>query len=83
MPPTTMRPKPILTLLLPDPLKLNSGRQVTNANVWWKKRRPEIVEDFDREVYGRLPKGIPPVEWEVLSETRDTVGLYHVKIKNS
>jgi hypothetical protein len=67
--------------LLPDPLKLKSGRQVTNAKAWWKKRRPEIVEDFDREVYGRVPEGIPPVEWEVLSETSDTVGLYHVKIR--
>ncbi|MFZ0471136.1 MAG: acetylxylan esterase [Bacteroidales bacterium] len=67
--------------LLPDPLKLNSGSQVTNANVWWKKRRPEIVEDFDRDVYGRMPEGIPPVEWQVLSETRDTVGLYPVKIR--
>ena len=67
--------------LLPDALKLNSGRKVTNPKAWWKKRRPEIVEDFDREVYGHLPQGIPPVEWEVLSETRDTVGLYHVKIR--
>ncbi len=67
--------------LLPDPLKLKSGRQVKNAKAWWKKRRPEIVEDFDREVYGRMPEGIPPVEWKVLSETRDTVGLYHVKIR--
>ncbi len=62
--------------LLPDPLKLKSGRQVTNAKAWWKKRRLEIVEDFDREVYGRLPDRIPPVEWEIISETRDTVGLH-------
>ena len=28
---------------------------VRNAQQWWKQRRPQIVEHFDREVYGRLP----------------------------
>src|ERR1700691_3707383 len=37
---------------LPDPLVLNNGKKVKTAAIWWKKRRPEIVEDFDREVYG-------------------------------
>src|SRR5262249_15268676 len=37
------------TLNLPDPLIMKSGEKVTNAEMWWKRRRPEIVEDFDRE----------------------------------
>ena len=41
---------------LPDPLVLKNGGKVTDAKTWWEKRRPEIVEDFDREVYGRVPK---------------------------
>src|SRR5262245_47161022 len=41
---------------LPDPLLLKNGKKVTTAETWWKERRPEIVEDFDREVYGRVPK---------------------------
>jgi hypothetical protein len=57
---------------IPDPLVLKSGKKVTSADIWWKKRRPEIVEDFDREIYGRIPKNIPKVVWEVTS-TRDTV----------
>ena len=32
---------------LPNPLVLKSGQRVTTAPVWWKQRRPEIVEDFD------------------------------------
>lgn len=36
---------------LPDPLALKSGQEVTTAQMWWEQRRPEIVEDFDREVY--------------------------------
>ena len=67
--------------LLPDPLVLKNGEKVTSADIWWNKRRQEIVEDFDREVYGRMPAGIPGVTWEVLSITNDTVEgiLVHVK----
>src|SRR5579863_2752674 len=39
---------------LPDPLTLKNGRKVSSAEMWWKLRRPEIVEDFQREVYGRV-----------------------------
>src|SRR5262245_65077754 len=52
-------------LKLPDPLTLKNGQKVTTAEMWWKQRRPEIVEDFDREVYGRVPKETPKVKWEV------------------
>jgi hypothetical protein len=37
---------------LPDPLLLKDGTRVRNAAAWWDKRRPEIVDDFDREIYG-------------------------------
>jgi hypothetical protein len=50
---------------LPDPLILKNGRKVTRAAIWWNQRRPEIVEDFDREIYGRVPKVTPNVKWEV------------------
>ena len=52
---------------LPDPLRLKNGKKVTTAAEWWSKRRPEIVEDFDREVYGRVPKVTPKVKWEVVN----------------
>src|SRR5262245_57413657 len=48
---------------LPEPLVMKDGRQVTTADMWWKQRRPEIVEDFDREVYGRVPAQTPKVNW--------------------
>ncbi|HEX9004834.1 MAG TPA: acetylxylan esterase, partial [Blastocatellia bacterium] len=57
---------------LPDPLVLKNGRKVTSAKVWWNQRRAEIVEDFDREVYGRVPKNVPQVKWEVISTTSET-----------
>ena len=59
---------------LPDPLKLKDGRRVSSARQWWTKRRPEIVEDFDREVLGRVPANVPRVTWEVMSTSNETVG---------
>ncbi len=59
---------------LPDPLVLKNGRKVTNAKAWWTQRRPEIVEDFDRELYGRVPKATPKVTWEVVKTTPETNG---------
>ena len=58
----------------PDALTLKDGRKVTTADVWWRERRPEIVEDFEREVYGRVPEGVPPVTWEATETVETTVG---------
>ncbi len=57
---------------LPDPLTLKSGKKIKNASEWWNLRRPEIIEDFESEIYGRLPKNIPIVKWKVVS-VKDTV----------
>jgi hypothetical protein len=59
---------------LPDVLKLKNGKKVTSAKVWWEQRRPEIVEDFDREVLGRVPKNVPKVTWTVANTVNATVG---------
>jgi hypothetical protein len=56
---------------LPALLRLKNGKKVTSAKTWWSQRRPEIVADFDREVYGRVPKNIPPVHWELISTTHE------------
>ena len=66
---------------LPDPLTLKNGKKVTKAADWWSKRRPEIVEDFDREIYGRVPKNVPAVKWEVIKTTEDKVGETAVVIR--
>jgi hypothetical protein len=60
---------------LPDPLTLKDGQKVTTPEQWWTRRRPEIVEDFDREVYGRVPKDVPKVTWEdATGTTEEKVG---------
>jgi hypothetical protein len=66
---------------LPDPLRLNDRQEVTTAKQWWDERRPEIVELFDREVYGRVPEHTPKVNWEVTSTTQEKVGDYQAITK--
>src|SRR5712691_9183091 len=56
---------------LPEVLTLKNGQKVTSADMWWKQRRPEIVEDFDREVIGRVPNNVPGVTWTVVSNITD------------
>lgn len=59
---------------LPDILTTKNGKKVTSADMWWKQRRPEIAEDIEREIYGRLPRNIPKVTWEVKITDREFVG---------
>jgi hypothetical protein len=66
---------------LPDPLVEKSGKRVTTAEEWWKVRRPEIVDDYDREVLGRTPPNLPQVTWEVVSTTPETMGNVAVVTK--
>ncbi len=49
---------------MPDVLKMKDGTEVTRADQW-PKRRAEIAEDFEREVYGRIPDNVPAVTWKV------------------
>lgn len=56
---------------LPDPLTLKSGRKVITPEMWWKERRPEIAEDFEREVIGRVPKHVPRVTWSITNQATD------------
>ncbi len=59
---------------LPEPLVCKDGTKVETPEQWWGMRRPEIVEDFDREVYGRVPKNVPKVTWEVTGTTEEKIG---------
>jgi len=67
--------------VLPDPLVLKNGKPVKNAKTWWDQRRKQIVEDFDREVYGRAPKVTPKVAWEIASTSNEAIGGVQVVTK--
>ncbi|HUD13651.1 MAG TPA: hypothetical protein VMQ56_08350 [Terracidiphilus sp.] len=67
---------------LPDPLTLNNGEKVTTASMWWDKRRPEVVEMFEKEVYGRVPKNLPKVTWTVSAVDHEFIGFSPVIAKD-
>jgi (4-O-methyl)-D-glucuronate---lignin esterase len=43
------------TYQLPDPLVLLNGERVTTADMWTRKRRPEILHLFEENMHGRSP----------------------------
>ncbi|MBS1872121.1 MAG: hypothetical protein JSU00_02835 [Acidobacteria bacterium] len=65
----------------PEVLRLKNGKPVTTADEWWKLRRPEIVEDFSREVLGRVPPNAPKITWTVTKTENSTVGPFPVVAK--
>jgi hypothetical protein len=66
---------------LPDILTTKDGKKVTTPEQWWKLRRPEIIEDYEREVYGRVPKNVPHVSWTVKVTDREFVAFMPVIAK--
>lgn len=66
---------------LPEALVSRKGKKITTAKEWWRDRRPEIVDDLEREVYGRLPSRIPGVKWTVKESRQEKVGSTDVIAK--
>ena len=79
------------TYTLVDPLRLNDGKMVLDAKTWFSKRRPEIVEMFETQQYGRAPgrpadesfdvfdKGTPALNGKAI---RKQVAIYLSKDKS-
>jgi hypothetical protein len=67
---------------LPHPLVMNNGRKVTTPEIWWKQRRPEIVEMFEKYVYGRVPANMPHVTWTVTTVDHERIGFRPVIAKD-
>ena len=58
---------------MPDALTMKDGTKVTTPEQW-AKRRAEVLEDFEREVYGRIPANVPKVTWEVTGTSEGNSG---------
>ena len=67
---------------IPDPLTLNDGQKVITPQLWWNKRRPELVEMFSKFVYGRVPAHIPKVSWTVMAVDHERIGFTPVIAKD-
>jgi hypothetical protein len=58
---------------LPDPLVMKNGEKVTDAEVWKRKQRPEILEQFETHVYGKAPARPKNMKFEVTSVDRQAL----------
>jgi hypothetical protein len=56
-------------LVLPDPFVSGKGKLIQTAADWETFRRPEILQLFQDEVYGQIPKDFDRISFEVISET--------------
>jgi hypothetical protein len=52
---------------LPDLFTSNDGVKITSADLWTKIRRPEILEMFRKNVYGRVPETTYKEEFKVIN----------------
>ncbi|MEN8193711.1 MAG: acetylxylan esterase [Bacteroidota bacterium] len=53
---------------LPDPLILEDGSEISNKQDWLEKKRPEILQLFESEVYGKAPGKPDSQKYKVISE---------------
>ena len=57
---------------LPSALMTNKGSTVTSRAMWEESRRPEVLDFFEAEVYGRSPAACE-IQHKVVSEKRDAI----------
>ncbi len=59
---------------LPDPLAMRNGERVRDAKTWTTRRRPEILEIYRSEVFGRSPAAPAKLDFEVASVDKAALG---------
>ena len=59
---------------LPDPLVMQNGMRVKSAKEWMEKRRPELLELFRREMYGRSPAKPARMTFELAAIDKQALG---------
>ena len=62
------------TFTLPDPLVFNDGKPVKTAQEWRKRRRAEILQLLETNVYGRSPKPPRHIRFKVFDVDKEALG---------
>ena len=57
---------------LPELLKLPSGRKVKTVKTWEQKKRPETLQIFEDQMYGRIPPDLKMTSFRVIEESEKT-----------
>jgi hypothetical protein len=59
---------------LPPLLVLSDGTPVADAATWYQRRRPELLELYRRDIYGRVPATAPRVQFRVVESGVPVLG---------
>ena len=59
--------------IVPDPLVSFKGRKIRNTRKWIKKRRPELLNFFTENVYGRIPGELDISSWDIVEESNNAL----------
>jgi len=60
--------------MLPDVLSLANGNKINTKEQWENQRRPEVLEMFASQMYGRTPQEKINVRYEKLTENPNDMG---------
>lgn len=56
---------------VPDPLKTFRGKKIKSQKSWEKTRRPELLDFFTENVYGKIPGELSISKVEILEQSAD------------
>lgn len=59
---------------LPDPLRLENGQPVRDSKSWFERRRPEILRQYESQVYGRAPGRQPGQRFDIFDKGTPALG---------
>ena len=57
----TYKESEVPAYLLPDVLQTFEGKQVRSIKDWERKRRPEVLQFFAENIYGKIPQPVDPI----------------------
>ncbi|MFC2147813.1 acetylxylan esterase [Bacteroidota bacterium] len=59
---------------LPDPLTTFSKKQILTSSSWNELRRPELINFFESQVFGKVPGTFDGIAFEVVEESNSALG---------
>ncbi|MBT8182428.1 MAG: acetylxylan esterase [Eudoraea sp.] len=59
---------------LPDPLTTFSNNRILTSTSWTELRRPELINFFESQVFGKVPGTIDAIDFEVIEESNSALG---------
>ncbi|EOR92676.1 putative acetyl xylan esterase [Arcticibacter svalbardensis MN12-7] len=58
---------------LPELLKTNDGVKVNNKQVWEAIRRPELIREFEDNIYGQMPQGFDRITYSFINDNKSAM----------